>query len=231
MLSPILKSASVRALHIGLASARANAVPMFVLWAIAAFLACAYYFLPGAENAFGPFAHFQRRWGVAAAVANQMVFCGLIPCVFVQTVKRIRTSRPIVKSALSAIWCGAWGAVYFHLYGLQSQMFGSGHGFATLIAKAAFDQFVWSPLVPIPLSAVFLLWMGNGFSLSETRRKCRDGFLARIWLPNLVSSWCVWIPVVFAVYAFPGDLQVQVLGLVSSFWTLMCLQIGKRVSE
>lgn len=213
------------------AAARANVVPMVVLWLVALFLVGAYYFVPGAERAFAPFARFHRKWGVFAAVVNQVFFCGLVPCVFVLTVKRIRTPRPVLKSLLQAVWCGAWGVVYFYFYKFQAQLFGSGHDVATLLAKTAFDQFVWTPLVPVPLSAVFFLWMGSGFSVSETRRTCRDGFLARVWLPNIESSWCVWIPVVFAVYAFPGDLQVQVLGLVSSFWTLMCLQIGKRVSE
>ena len=56
----------------------------------------------------------------------------------------------------------------------------------------------------------------------------RGRFLRGVVLPNLVSSWCVWIPVVLALYSFPGELQVQVLGLVCSFWSLMSLEIGRR---
>ena len=33
------------------------------------------------------------------------------------------------------------------------------------------------------------------------------------------------------VYAFPLDLQVQMLGLVSCFWTLVCLRLGHVASR
>ena len=47
-------------------------------------------------------------------------------------------------------------------------------------------------------------------------------------MPNLISNWVIWIPAVAAVYAFDQDLQIQVLGFVSCFWALVCLQLGKR---
>ena len=47
-------------------------------------------------------------------------------------------------------------------------------------------------------------------------------------LPNLIPNWIVWIPVSLAVFSFPYALQIHVNGLVCTFWTLMCLQIGRR---
>ena len=57
---------------------------------------------------------------------------------------------------------------------------------------------------------------------------CRRGYLRRVYVPNLISNWVVWIPAVAAVYAFDQDLQIQALGFVSCFWALVCLQLGKR---
>jgi hypothetical protein len=87
---------------------------------------------------------------------------------------------------------------------------------------------VWTPLVAVPLNGAFYLWMGSGFSFAALASRLRAGFVRTVVLPNLVSSWCVWIPTVAAVYSFPSELQVQVLGLVCAFWSLMCLEIGRR---
>jgi hypothetical protein len=41
----------------------------------------------------------------------------------------------------------------------------------------------------------------------------------------------VWIPVVAAIYTFPRALQIVVLGIVSSIWVLLSLQIGSITSH
>lgn len=222
---------SVRsAFRIGFASARANAVPMFFLWTFAALLAAAYHLVPCVAAALQPLWRFQCDYGAWAAFANQFFFCGVIPAVFLLTVPSIRTRYPLLKALAQSLWCGAWGVVHLWFYGVQARLFGSGHDWATLACKTAVDQFVWSPFVSVPLSSLFFLWLGSDFSRTGLSAKVRTGFVKRIVLPNLISSWCVWIPAVSAVYALPLPLQVQTLGLVGSFWALMCLQIGKRVS-
>ena len=110
-------------------------------------------------------------------------------------------------------------------------MFGAGADFATLVAKTAFDQFVWSPLLPVPCTAFFCLWMENGFSVRTAVDKFRQDFIRRVWLANLLPNWCIWIPVMLAIYSFPSVLQVQVLGLASSFWALVTLQLAKEISR
>lgn len=213
---------------IGIASARANLLPMCVLWLMAVSLAVAYYFAPCVADALEPVRQWQEANGVAAAFATQFVFCGMLPAVFLLTVKGIRTDRPLLKAFLQSVWSGCWGVVYLWFYALQARMFGDGHDFPTLLCKMAFDQFVWTPFTAVPLTATFFLWMGSGFSISRTARTCREGYFKRVVLPNLLANWAVWIPAVMAVYAFPRSLQIQMLGLVSCFWSLICLQLGKR---
>ena len=217
--------------RLGWDSVRANAVPMVVLWAVAAVLVFGYYLVPGVAGFLQPVAEWQVAWGVWAAIANQLFFSVAIPTAFVLTVARIKTERPFAKMACQALWASFSAIVYVWFYGFQCRMFGVGHGLATVLAKAAFDQFIWTPFVMVPLSSVFFLWLGSGFSFPATFAACRGQFVRRVVLPNLLSNWCVWIPVMFAIYAFPRDLQVQVLGFVGSFWTLLQLQIGKRISD
>lgn len=215
--------------RIGWESAKANAVPMVILWTFAVALVLSYYFVPGVAAALQPVADWQERWGVGAAILNQIGFCAVLPTLFILCVKRIRTERPILKGLCLSAWCAMWGFVYVWFYAFQCRLFGAGHDLATLAAKSAFDQFVWVPLVVMPVNATFYLWMGKGFSFQAVRGEFGGGYFRRVILPNLVANWCIWIPVVFALYAFPYALQIQVLGLVAAFWTLMCYQIGSRV--
>ncbi len=198
---------------------------------MAAVMVFAYYFVPCAACAFEPVRRWQVEWGAFAAFATQAVFCGVIPAIFVITVRSIRPSRPLVKMFAQAVWCGAWGVVYLWFYSVQAKIFGEGADLHILCCKMLVDQFVWTPFVVMPLSSLFFLWLGCDFSFRKAGSRCREGFVGKVVLPNLVSNWCVWMPALIAVYAFPVALQVQVLGVVASFWALMCLQIGKRVGN
>lgn len=228
MNSNVMMLSVVDSLRIGWESAKKNRLPMVVLWTLAAILSVAYRFAPPVAEMLRPLAELQAKWGALAGVANQMFFCGVVPGLFMLLVKAVRPDRALPKIALQTLWSGMWGAVYFWFYALQSRMFGAGHGWQTLLAKTVFDQFAWTPFVAVPLNGAFYLWMGSGFSFAALAARLRSGFVRTVVLPNLVSSWCVWIPTVAAVYAFPSELQVQVLGLVCAFWSLMCLEIGRR---
>jgi len=214
----------------GFLSVRANAVPMAVLWTVAAVLVGGYFFVPGVAAALEPLARFQRAYGIWAGFVSQFFFCGVIPCLFRLTVKAARTERPVLKSFLQSLWCGSWGVVYVGFYAFQTWAFGEGNDIGTLAAKTAFDQFVWSPVVPVPLTALFCLWMESVFSLRCAATRFRRHFVSTAWLANVLANWIVWIPPVVAVYSFPQVLQVQVLGLIGSCWALVSLRLARETA-
>ena len=94
--------------------------------------------------------------------------------------------------------------------------------------RAAFDQFVWTVAVIAPANSVFFYWVGHDFSLVRARREWPRPFYRRMVLPNLIPNWIVWIPVAIVTFSFPFSLQIHVNGIVCTFWTLMCVQIGRR---
>ena len=52
---------------------------------------------------------------------------------------------------------------------LQSEVFGGGHDFATLLCKVAVDKCVWSALLCVPLNSLFFFWEGRDFSFARCR--------------------------------------------------------------
>ena len=214
--------------RIGWESAKANAVPMFVLWLLAVATVLAYYLLPGAAEAFEPLRRWQQEGGWRTAFLNRVFFLGLLPGVFLLAVKSLRPENPLATIVAQSLWCGMWGVLTDLLYRFQAFMFGGGADFSTLLVKTLFDQFVFTAFVNAPANAVFFFWVSHGFSVARFRAERPRQFVRGLVLPNLVSNWCVGIPTTFALYALPPPLQLQVSGFVYAFWILMCLQIGLR---
>ena len=209
--------------RIGWESVKANAVPMLVLWALAAGLAVGYYWIPGVAAVLEPLRVWQGEHEFIGAFVSRVFFCGLVPGVFLLTVKTIRPKRPWATMIAQALWCGVWGFYYVYFYRWLAEWFGDGPELATLVKKTAVDMFVWSAFVMVPLNAVFFLWVGHDLSLEKTKESWPRHFVRELVLPNYVTNWCIWIPVMMAVYAFPLTLQIHLGGLAGAFWALVLL--------
>ena len=194
---------------------------MVVLWVLAALTVLAFYRVPAADAVFGPLAEWQTQNGWLAAFLNRVIFCGVIPGVFLLNVKSIRPSRPLLTIAVYSIWGGLWGIACDGFFTLQTAVFGMEADVATLVRKTLVDQFVWNVFICAPVNAVFFPWVARDFRRGP-RRSCRE--FVQDCLVLLVANWIVWIPVTVIVYAFPLPLQIQLVGFACSFWMLVALR-------
>ena len=201
---------------------------MLILQTLAVLTVVAYWFSPLFRGFFAPFAAWHAAWGWRAAFLYQAFFCGLLPGLFLILFRGIRPRRTGLTILAQALWCGTFGIGVGEVFKLLAAWFGDNASLSTLLLKTAFDQFVWTVLVIAPANAVFYFWVGRDFSFARVRHDWPRHFLSRVCLPNLVSNWCVWIPVIFIVFAFPLPLQILVCGMACSFWSLLCLQLGRR---
>ena len=216
-------------MKIGWDSAKANAMPTFVLWSFALCLVLSYYFIPPVAECMGTVRTWQESFGWKAVVVSRILFNGIVPGVFLLSVKSIRPRKPFATIFAQATFGCVLGLFCDAFFRLQSSWFGSGTAVSTLVLKTLVDQFVWTVLVIAPVNAVFFFWVSRDFSLKRVRREWpKQGMISRLVLPNLIPNWFVGIPAILATYAFPLDLQIHVNGLVSAFWMLLCLQIGAR---
>ena len=216
------------AFRIGLASARANLLPMIVLWTLAGALVGAYYLLVPFRGMLEPIAGWHREFGWRAAFVSQAIFCGILPGVFLLAFRSIRPRHPFLTILAQSLWCGCFGICNNEVFHLMASALGDNAHVLTVLAKATFDQFIWTIAVIAPANAVFFFWLGRDFSFARMRCDWPRLFFRRMVMPNLIPNWIVWIPVSLAVFSFPVPLQIHVNGIVCTFWTLMCLQIGRR---
>jgi uncharacterized membrane-anchored protein len=80
---------------------------------------------------------------------------------------------------------------------------------------------VWTPIFFAPVGAVVYFWIGRDFSFERFRKDMPDRFYHGLVLPNLLVNWVLWIPVTFAIHAFPTPLQIQLSGLAAALFSLM----------
>ena len=83
----------------GWAAAKANMLPMLVLWSSAVLTIACYCTFPGFAAMFEPIAALQREYGWMTAFANRMVFTGLIPGMFLLAMRSIRPRHPFAVVA------------------------------------------------------------------------------------------------------------------------------------
>jgi len=95
-----MREAMARAFRIGLASVRANAAPVAVLWPLAIALAGAYFHL----SAFAGLLEHVRLWQIAnprlAPFLNRVLFCGPVPGFFLCLVPSLRPKHVLAECVL-----------------------------------------------------------------------------------------------------------------------------------
>lgn len=205
---------------------------MIVLWIAAFLVAFLYWRSASFHEMMGVIVRVQTSGGYGTAFLNRLVFCGFVPGAFILALPRLRPSRHAAMIVLlTALWCGAWGMACDGFYRIQERCFGHEPRLTAVVLKTLVDQFVFNAFVIAPTSSAFYFWTASGLDFSRMRQQWPGDWIATVVLPNLVTSWCVNIPVFLAIYFLPQPLQVQVSGLAGSFWTLVSLGIGRRTAR
>ena len=215
------------AFRIGLASARVNLVPMVVLWAMATALVLGYYHMPWVGSVLSPLQEWQDAQGWIAAFLNRFVFCGILPGVFILTMKTLTVRHPLAAILAQTLWSGICGIVSGWMYELNALWFGTGADVWTLSVKTVICQFVWTPFFFAPVGALVYYWIGRDFSIGRCREEWSSGFWTETFLPNLLVNWAIWIPCSMLVHMFPTALQIQLTGFVNAYFCLVLLWIGR----
>ena len=213
--------------RIGWESVRANAVPMVVLWMMAAVLVVGYYFVPEVERGLEPVCRWQSDYGWVSAFLNRFVFCGILPGAFMLAMKTLSVPRPGLVVAAQTLWSGVCGVVSGWMFELHALWFGTGTDFGTLCVKTAMQQIVWTPFFFAPVGALVYFWIGRDFSWSRCKADYSRDFWWKTVLPNLFANWVVWFPCSMLVHMFPTPLQIQLTGFVNAYFCLVLLWIGR----
>jgi hypothetical protein len=129
---------------------------------------------------------------------------------------------------LTAFW-GYKGLEIEAWYRILAHVVGEGHNAATIVTKTFLDQFVYCPLLAVPLTVVVYKWNAVDFSFRAVAADFRQpGWYGRTVLPTLVANLGVWVPAVAIIYSLPTPLQLPLQNLVLVFFTLLLAHLNAR---
>ncbi len=213
----------------GVRSARANVVPGLVLQVAALALVLAYYRDDTTRAVLGRVVEWRDEVGVGLSILSTGFFGGLLPMVYL---KLGRATRERYSMAQAGVITAFWAYKGFEvdlLYRLLARFVGEGNDFGTIAVKSAIDQFVYCPLVAVPVTVLVYEWVTARFDGAAVKADVRaGGWVRRRVLPVLISNVGVWLPAVCIIYALPTALQLPLQNLVLCFFTLLVAHQMKR---
>ncbi|MCS7008899.1 MAG: hypothetical protein N2035_07385 [Chthoniobacterales bacterium] len=221
------------AVELSVQALRMNFLPGLVLQGLMVVFFCAYLWHEGTQEFLRMVSEWKRQAGVLFAFCAYFFSGGVLPEVLRWALfQKFRLEvGNIQRVGIAGFFWGGMGVVVDFLYRFQMMLFGSGNDFWTVAKKVAFDQFVFSPFVGLPLVMVYFHFWERGRRWSAVLEVFRFDFLLRRALPVMVASWFVWIPAVTLVYNMPNLLQIPIAVTIHAFWVLVfttITEVSKR---
>lgn len=182
-----------------------------------------YVTVPASHFAFDALATLKERWSYAYSAIAAVIAGAIIPetlRIIVFQKGRV-TRRNLGNLLFAACFWGYGGMQVDLLYRLQGLWFGNESSFAVVLKKILVDQFLYCPLIACPQSVILYDWVRTGFSRDKLSGYFTLSFYRRAIIPTLFATWGVWIPIVAAVYALPGPLQIPLFSLALSLWVIL----------
>jgi hypothetical protein len=213
----------------GLRAARANIGPGLALQVAALALVLAYYFHAPTHAAIDAIARVHKRFGFRFSIVSTALFGGVIPVLYLRSRAATRHQFSVAGgAALIAFWAykGFEVDLWYHA---QAWIVGSDATAQTIAIKMVLDQFVYCPVLAVPVTVLIVEWIHAEFAWSPVLSDIRaGGWYRRRVLPVLISNLGVWIPAVCIIYALPTALQLPLQNLVLCFWTLLLAHVMQK---
>jgi hypothetical protein len=226
---PAIHAASASPWRLGLAGARANFVPGICLQVFALGLLSAYYAHSPSRSALERLATFRVEVGAPFDAVSTALFGAVIPFLVLKLRASTRSRYAFPQMALITAFWAYKGVEVSCFYKFQVWLFGEGHSATTIILKTLVDQYVYCPVVAIPVTWLVYTWAEHRFDSAPVVREVRrPGFYARCVLPILIANWGIWTPAVAIIYLLPTALQLPMQNIVLCFFTLLLATITRR---
>jgi hypothetical protein len=211
----------------GLRAARMNLIPGLIVQSLMLAVLLGYYFYPPLRHAFDRLGEIKNAWGYGYSILNAIVAGAIIPEVLrIVVFQKSRWQKTNAANLRFTIPFYAYVGLTVDLfYRCQTDFFGAEASFAVVVRKMLVDQFLYTPIIAVPVAVWLYDWKkrryplrGNGHLF--TARYYRQGIF-----PTLFANWCVWIPLVSILYSLPPSLQIPLFGLALSLWVMIYTSI------
>lgn len=213
----------------GIQAVKSYWAPFLLIQGLAACLVLAYYRFPAAQAATESLQQLKQGGGLAFSFISGAIAGGVLPQAAKLVTGKARLDRAYLKDTLFIAFVYSIVGVQVDLfYHLQGVLFGNGIDLRTLLSKNVLDMAVASPVVFIPTAIVLFEWRKASFSAPRLIGAFGWEFYVAKVVPTLIPCWAFWIPMLFAVYAMPPNLQFPLAQLLEAAWCLLFVFMATR---
>lgn len=209
------------------AAFRQNRLPCVLLNVLVVCLVASYYLWPGVAGAWEAVGDFKTHWSWLFSFGSTVFAAAVLPFTVQWAMGTLPAEERLKRLVLMSLFWGYRGMEIDLLYRCQTLLFGDGHDTATLAAKVAVDQLVYSPFWAVPTYVIALRWIDFDFSWSRTRASLNRRFWTHTYPTILVTNLIVWIPAVTLVYSLPAALQFPLFSVVMCFFVLLVTLLAR----
>lgn len=227
--SPLYERGFGPAIRAGIASAKDNALPGFILWLFAMAVVSGFYLLPPIRVALEKLGSLKASGGFLYSALSTGLFGGIIPVLWRFARKRGSASPGFAPTLLFlfAFWA-VKGIEIELLYGGLDRIFGSGLAANQIVPKVLADQFLYNPLWAGWTQIVAYWFLERSFKPAKGEFSLLVRSMGWRLVAILISTWAVWIPMVSVIYAMPANLQLPLFNIVLCFWSMMLASLTKE---
>ncbi|MEO7362063.1 MAG: hypothetical protein ABI120_17155 [Gemmatimonadaceae bacterium] len=194
-------------------------------------LVIAYYQHEPTRLALNRLAEWREQVGVAFAIVSTALFGGVLPALYLWAVPETRARFNLRQAAAITLFWAYKGFEVDLLYRFLAHVIGATHDVRTIAIKMIIDQFVYGPLLAVPITVVVYEWVETNFDAGTLMADVKaGGWFKRRVLPLLISNLWVWLPTVCIIYSLPTPLQLPLQNLVLLFFTLLLAHLSRRAS-
>lgn len=206
-----------RIIQPGVDAVRTLWLPFILIQVAGLALVLAYFYLSGIARVCDAVGDLKARVGLPFAAIAMPIACGIVPefFKFAAGVDRTFTRRRLnLMLHNMGLFCVA-GTVLDLFYTGLGHLFAGVDSAIAVPSKVLIDQFLYSPLIGVPLIALSYTLRSSGYRPLAALRRINFRWYEHEVLPVLVTCWAYWFPMTSLMYTLPPTLTF-VYGLVAS---------------
>ena len=208
-----------------------NLVPGLCLQALVIALAGAYFLSLDVRVLLDRLAQAKAAGGFVASAATTVLCGALLPWLVLLRRGEITARRPLADLAYLVLYWGWVGVQQDLFYRFQAWLWGAEACLSVVVAKVAFDQFVFSPFWSLPLMRLVFRWRVAGYDLPTFRSAFTlRGFVREVAVLT-TSCWVVWIPASAVIFSMPRPMQFPLFSMVLVFFSLLTVTVFGRAKS
>jgi hypothetical protein len=185
-----------------------------------------YYGIESSRGAFNRIATLKMELGPLFAAICTVFSGGIFPELIKRIFRPKNITPPSGRELIHQFIMWAWvGILVDRFYMLQSTLFGDGTDAATLIIKVLADQFVFTPLICLPLITLWFMLGEAHYRLKPYRDNIRLSTIRHRVLPLWATCLIFWPVMLCIVYSLPADLQFPLFLLGNAAYSILMIFI------